>query len=92
MIIFIMLILIFGTDQLPVISKKIGVWIREYNKTKKDLQDKLNDVSNQTINVKSPVSNNRQKLETIAKSLDIDFKNKSYDELKRAVSSTIESK
>ena len=84
------LLLILGTNKLPEAAKKIGVLVGEYNKTKKDVQNKMNDFSTSNISIQGPVKNNRQKLETIAKSLNIDIKNKTDTELQKIIHTIIE--
>ena len=87
-IIFVALILIFGTNKLPEAGKKIGKMVGEYNKAKTEMQNQINDMTkaepdNPTIN--GPVQTERQKLERMAHTLRIDIKNKSNVELKNAI-------
>ena len=88
-IIFVALLVLLGTNRLPEVSRKFGKVIGEYNKAKNDVQRQLNDFSNFNLNISGPVQNERQKLETIAKSLGLHFETKSDDELKELISSKI---
>jgi len=88
-IIFVALIVLLGTNRLPDVAKKFGKAVGEYNKTKNDVQNQFKDFSNTNLSVDGPVQNEREKLERIAKSLDIDFANKSDDELRKIISSRI---
>ncbi len=88
-IIFVALIVLLGTNKLPDVAKKFGKIVGEYNKTKNDVQNQFKDFSNTNLSVDGPVQNEREKFERIAKSLDIDFANKSDDELRNIISSKI---
>ena len=87
-IIFVALILLFGTNKLPEAGKKIGKMVGEYNKAKSEMQNQINDIAktepdNPTI--KGPVQTERQKLEKMAQTLRINIENKSDSELKNAI-------
>ena len=87
-IIFVALILLFGTNKLPEAGKKIGKMVGEYNKAKTEMQNQINDIAktepdNPTIN--GPVQTERQKLEKMAQTLRINIENKSDAELKNAI-------
>ena len=87
-IIFVALILLFGTNKLPEAGKKIGKMVGEYNKAKTEMQNQINDMAktepdNPTID--GPVETERQKLEKIAQTLKINIENKSDFELKHAI-------
>ncbi|MDC0194518.1 twin-arginine translocase TatA/TatE family subunit [Candidatus Nitrosopelagicus sp.] len=91
-IIFVALILLFGTNKLPEAGKKIGKIIGEYNKAKNDVQKQIKDYTEPNSNssglsVNGPVQTERQKLEYMAKSLGINIKNKSDLELKQIIES-----
>ena len=83
------LFLVFGANQLPTLSKKIGVAIGEYNKTKQNMQNKMMSITNHNIEVHGPIQNNRQKLEIIAKSLNINYVDKTNEELQKLITSKI---
>ena len=44
-IIFVALILLFGTNKLPEAGKKIGKMVGEYNKAKTEMQNQINDMT-----------------------------------------------
>ena len=87
-IIFVALILLFGTNKLPEAGKKIGKMVGEYNKAKTEMQNQISDMTkaepdNPTID--GPVQTERQKLERMAQTLRINTENKSDVELKNAI-------
>ena len=88
-IIFVALIVLLGAKRLPDVARKFGKAAGEYNKTKNEVQNQFNDFTNTNLDVTGPVQNERQKLEKIAKSLGVDFNNKSDDELRDIISSKI---
>jgi len=88
-IIFVALVVLLGTNRLPEVARKFGKIAGEYNKTKNEVQNQFKDVTNSNLSINGPVENERQKLETIAKSLEIDFANKTDDELREIISSKI---
>ncbi|NIP61215.1 MAG: translocase [Nitrosopumilaceae archaeon] len=88
-IIFVALVLILGTNQLPNAAKKIGRAVNEYNKAKNDVQNQMKDFTNHTVEVSGPVQNERQKLEGIAKSLGIDPVGKKDDDLRKMITTKI---
>ena len=85
-IIFVALILILGTNQLPGAAKKLGKAVNEFNKAKNEVQDQMKGISNTDLNISGPLETERQKLEMIAKSLGINSKEKSDDELRKIIS------
>jgi len=88
-IIFVALIVLLGTNRLPEVTKKIGKVVGEYNKAKKDVQNQFKDLTNTNLDVSGPVKDERQKLETIAKSLGVDSSGKSDEQLRELISSKI---
>ncbi len=85
---FVAIILFLGPKRLPDVSRKIGRILGEYNKTKNMVQNELqNATAGYNISVQGPVETERQKLETIAKSLGIDYSNKTDEELKNLIAS-----
>lgn len=88
-IIFVALIVLLGTNRFPEVTKKIGKVVGEYNKTKKDVQNQFKDLTNTNLNVSGPVKDERQKLDTIAKSLGINSSDKSDEQLRELISSKI---
>ena len=93
-IIFVALILLFGTNKLPEAGKKIGKMVGEYNKAKAEMQNQIKDMTNtETDNpsINGPVQTEREKLEKMAQSLGINSQNKSDLELKHAIDSRFDS-
>jgi len=88
-IIFVALIVLLGTNRLPEVTKKIGKVVGEYHKAKNDVQSQFKDFTNSNLDVSGPVKDERQKLETIAKSLGIDSSKKSDEQLRELISSKI---
>ena len=89
-IIFVALILLFGTNKLPEAGKKIGKMVGEYNKAKTEMQNQIKDMTNTEMenpNIDGPVKSERQKLEKMAQSLGIKSENKSDLELKHEINS-----
>jgi sec-independent protein translocase protein TatA len=88
-IIFVALVLILGTNQLPGAAKKLGKAVNEFNKAKNEVQDQMKGISNTDLNISGPLETERQKLEMIAKSLGVNVAEKSDDELRRIISGKI---
>ena len=91
-IVFVALILLFGTNKLPEAGKKIGKMVGEYNKAKADMQNQIKEYTNPNtkediISINGPVQTERQKLEYMAKSLGINIENKTDSELKQVIES-----
>jgi len=89
-IIFVALILLFGTNKLPEAGKKIGKMVGEYNKAKTEMQNQIKEYTNSdpkenNISINGPVQTERQKLEYMAKSLGINIENKTDSELKQVI-------
>ena len=85
---FVAIILFLGPKRLPEVSRKIGRILGEYNKSKNMVQNELQKATESyNLSVQGPVETERQKLETIAKSLGIDYSNKTDEELKNLIAS-----
>lgn len=87
-VIFIALVLILGTNQLPSAAKKLGKAVNEYNRAKNEVQNQMNDIGD-NIRISGPVENERQKLESIARSIGIDPNEKPDDELRDMIAGKI---
>ena len=85
-IIFVALVLILGTNQLPSAAKKLGKAVNEFNKAKNEVQNQIKDVSNTNLDISEPLETERQKLEMIAKSLGVNVTGKSDDDLRNIIS------
>jgi sec-independent protein translocase protein TatA len=89
-IIFVALVLLLGTKRLPEASRKLAKVMAEYNKTKNIVQDEFQKAKGDfNIPVQGPVMSERQKLETMAKSLGIEVKEKSDTELRDLINSRV---
>ena len=87
-IIFVALILLFGTNKLPEAGKKIGKMVGEYNKAKTEMQNQIKDMTKTEVDnptIEGPVQSERQKIEKMAQILKINTENKSDVELKDAI-------
>tara|TARA_B100000530_G_C15687383_1_gene380647 strand:- start:10 stop:363 length:354 start_codon:yes stop_codon:yes gene_type:complete len=87
-IIFVALILLFGTNKLPEAGKKIGKMVGEYNKAKTEMQNQIKDITKTEVDnptIEGPVQSEREKLEKMAQILKINTENKSDVELKDAI-------
>ena len=85
-IIFVALVLILGTNQLPSAAKKLGKAVNEFNKAKNEVQNQMKGISNTDLGISGPLETERQKLETIAKSLGVNVAEKSDEELRKIIS------
>ncbi len=84
-IIFVAIVLILGTGKLPGAAKKLGKAVNEYNKAKNEIQDQMKVGKEQAPKITGPVETEREKLETIAKSVGVNVE-KSDDELRKMIS------
>ena len=82
MIIFIALILLLGTNRFPEAAKKIGKIVGEYKKAKDTVEKQMKDVTKENFEVSGPVKDERQKLDAMSKTLGIDSKSKTDEELR----------
>ena len=86
-VIFAALVLLLGTGKLPVAAKKMGRVAADIEKAKNDIiQQARPDL---TIRMSGPVKTERQKLEAMAESLNIDHTNLSTTDLKKAIQDKI---
>ena len=88
-IIFIGLILLFGTNRFPDVAKKIGKLVGEYSNAKNQIENEMKGATNQNLQVSGPVKDERKKLEMIATQLEINYENKTDDELRKMIESKI---
>ncbi len=84
-IIFVAIVLILGTGKLPGAAKKLGKAVNEYNKAKNEIQDQMRIGEEQAAKITGPVQTEREKLESIARSVGVSVK-KSDDELREIIS------
>jgi len=88
-IIFVALIMILGTGKLPGAAKKLGKLVNEYNKAKNEIQEQMKIGEEQTPTISGPVGTEREKLETISKSIGIKVEEKTDDELREMIATKI---
>lgn len=88
-IIFVALVLILGTGKLPGAARKMGQVVNEYNKAKNEIQNQMKGVTEEPPKISGPVGTEREKLETIAKSIGVKIDEKTDDELREDISAKI---
>jgi sec-independent protein translocase protein TatA len=102
LILLITIIIILVPTKITSITKTLGKVVGEYEKAKNTLVNEKNDILQQTTlslnqqqqnysgpNIQRPVASEREKLEIIAKSLNIDIENKSDDDSRNLISSKL---
>lgn len=102
LILLITIIIILVPTKITSITKTLGKVVGEYEKAKTNLINEKNDILQQTTssqnhqqqkysgpNIQRPVASEREKLEIIAKSLNIDIENKSDDDSRNLISSKL---
>ena len=88
-IVFVALVLIFGTSKLPDAAKKLGQATNEFNKARKGIESQVNEMTGGTVKVSGPVENERQKFEAIARSLGINPDGMSTAELQKTITEKV---
>ena len=88
-IIFVAVILLFGSNRFPEAAKKIGKIVGEYKKAKDTVEKQMKDVTKENFEVSGPVKDERKKLEIIASHFGVDSESKTDDELKKIIDSEI---
>ena len=89
MIVFVVLILLLGTNRFPEAAKKIGKIVGEYEKAKDTVEKQMKDVTKENIEVSGPVKDERKKLEIMANHFGVDCESKTDDELKKIIDGKI---
>jgi sec-independent protein translocase protein TatA len=83
------LILVVGSKHLPELGRSLGKAFGEYEKAKASVRREMERITGSRLDsiipIDGPVSNEREKLEIVARSLGIDPKDKGDDELKRLI-------
>jgi len=82
-IIIIIVVLFFGVKKIPELAKSFGKATAEFEKAKLEAKRELEKYKNENPNV------GREKLESIAETLGIDYTNKNDEELKEAIEKEI---
>ena len=88
-IVFIGLILLFGTNRFPDVAKKIGKLVGEYSNAKNQIENEMKGTTSKNLQVSGPVKDERKKLELMASQLGIDYENKTDTELKKIIEDRI---
>ena len=90
MIVLVALVLLLGTKRLPDATKKLARVMAQYDKTKNMVQEEIQKAKGEfNINISGPVMSERQKLETLAKSLGVNVEGKTDDDLRNLVDSKL---
>jgi len=83
---FVALIMLLGTKRLPGASRRIGQIMGEVNKTKNIVQNEYQKAKGEfSMPVQGPVTSEREKLEIMAKTLGIDYTNKTDDDIRNLI-------
>jgi sec-independent protein translocase protein TatA len=93
-IIIIAIVLIFGAKKIPDLARGLGRATTEYHKAREGARrelDKIKNIQNDNNTIAS-TNISRDKLESIAGSLGIDFIGKSDDELRDSIQTAISKK
>jgi len=88
-IIFAAVVLILGTGKLPGFAKKMGKVVNEYNNAKNEIQQQMKEVTEEIPKISGPVETEREKLETISKSVGIKTEGKTDEEIQKEISTRI---
>jgi|TARA_B100001105_G_scaffold50288_1_gene37871 sec-independent protein translocase protein TatA len=88
-IIFVAIVLILGTGKLPGVAKKMGKVVNEYNNAKNEIQQQMKEVTEEIPKISGPVETEREKLETLAKSVGIKTEGKTDEEIQKDISTKI---
>jgi len=88
-IIFAAVVLILGTGKLPGFAKKMGKVVNEYNNAKNEIQQQMKEVTEEIPKISGPVETEREKLETISKSVGIKTEGKTDEEIQKDISTRI---
>ncbi len=90
MIVLVALVLLLGTKRLPDATKKLARVMAQYDKTKNLVQEEIQKAKGEfNVNISGPVMSERQKLETLAKSLGVNTEGKTDDDLRNMVNSKL---
>jgi len=90
MIALVALALLLGTKRLPDATKKLAKIMAQYDKTKNMVQEEIQKAKGEfNLNVSGPVMSERQKLETLAKSLGVNTEDKTDEELRNLVNAKL---
>ena len=85
-IIVIIVILFFGVKKIPELAKSFGKATAEFEKAKIEAKRDLDKYKKENIDIE------REKLESIAETLGIDYTNKNNEDLKKSIENEINKK
>ena len=85
-IIVIIVVLFFGVKKIPELAKSFGRASAEFEKSRIEAKRELDNIKNDNTEL------GREKLESIADTLGIDYTNKNNEELKHAIEEAINKK
>jgi|ERR671915_1561342 sec-independent protein translocase protein TatA len=92
LIIIVIVVLFFGVKKIPEIARSFGRAKTEYEKSKiearRELQKVKGDIADNTDSALP--AKDREKLESIADTLGIDYENKNNDQLRTAIETELE--
>lgn len=95
------LFLLFGTKKVPQVSRSVGKAIGEYQKAQELLRKEIENATTAPVEdnkmhlmgtragINGPVASEHEKLQTIARSLNIDYLGKTDDEIRSLISRSI---
>src|SRR5947209_17668746 len=101
-VVMLLLFLLFGTKKVPQISKTVGKAMGEYHRAQELLKKEIENATTTPTplednkmhfmgsSINGPVASEREKLETIAQSLNIDYLGKTDDEIRLLISNRIQ--
>lgn len=79
--------LLLGTNKLPEAARKIGKIAGEYDNARKKIDEKISGVGG--VKPTNPVNSEREKLDIMARTLDIVHKDKTDDELRQLIADKV---
>jgi sec-independent protein translocase protein TatA len=83
-LVVLIVVIFFGVKKIPQLARSFGKASSEYEKAKIEAKRELQQIKNQ-----DPSKVDREKLETIAETLGIDYADKNSDDLRTAIESEI---
>jgi sec-independent protein translocase protein TatA len=90
MIVLVGLVLLLGTKRLPDATKKLARIMAQYDKTKNMVHEEIKKAKGEfNVSISGPVMSERQKLETLAKSLGMNTEGKADADLRDMVNSKL---
>jgi sec-independent protein translocase protein TatA len=86
-IVIIAIVIIFGAKKIPELARSLGKASTEYQKSRIEARKEIESIRRDNDNMYK--NSNREKLETIADKLGIDYSTRSDDELRNAIDTEI---